>query len=112
MTEAARPGPDLEALLSDALRPIDPPEDLRGRVEETLSKVTEAAATELSEWAEELSESELASLRDPRNWVRPVAAAAAGGVAGTALVLLELRRRRRTPGGIRALTDDLRSLLG
>jgi hypothetical protein len=112
VTEAARPGPDLEALLSDALRPIDPPEDLRGRVEETLSKVTEAAATELSEWAEELSESELASLRDPRNWVRPVAAAAAGGVAGTALVLLELRRRRRTPGGIRALTDDLRSLLG
>ena len=111
MTEAARPGPDLEALLSDALRPIDPPEDLRGRVEETLSKVTEAAATELSEWADELSESELASLRDPRNWVRPVAAAAAGGAAGTALVLLELRRRRRTPGGLRAITDDLRSLL-
>jgi hypothetical protein len=111
VTEAARPGPDLEALLSDALRPIDPPEDLRGRVEETLSKVTEAAATELSEWADELSESELASLRDPRNWVRPVAAAAAGGVAGTALVLLELRRRRRTPGGIRALAYDLRSLL-
>ena len=111
MTEAARPGPDLEALLSDALRPIDPPEDLRGRVEETLSKVTEAAATELSEWVDELSESELASLRDPRNWVRPVAAAAAGGVAGTALVLLELRRRRRSPGALRSITDDLRHLL-
>ena len=109
MTEAARPGPDLEALLSDALRPIDPPEDLRGRVEETLSKVTEAAATELSEWADELSESELASLRDPRNWVRPVAAAAAGGVAGTALVLLELRRRRRHPG--RPACDNRRPAL-
>jgi len=111
MTEAARPGPDLEALLSGALRPIDPPEKLSGRVEETLSRVTEAAATELSEWADELSDSELASLRDPRNWVRPVAAAAAGGVAGTALVVLEMRRRRRTPGGLRSVADDLRSLL-
>ena len=111
MSEAARPGPDLELLLADALRPIDPPEKLSTRVEETLSKVTEAAATELSEWADELSESELASLRDPRNWVRPVAAAAAGGVAGTALIVLEMRRRRRTPGGVRGLADDLRSLL-
>ena len=91
MTEAARPGPDLELLLADALRPIDPPEKLSTRVEETLSKVTEAAATELSDWADELSESELASLRDPRNWVRPVVAAAAGGIAGTALVADDLR---------------------
>ena len=110
MTEAARPGPDLELLLADALRPIDPPEKLSTRVEETLSKVTEAAATELSDWADELSESELASLRDPRNWVRPVVAAAAGGIAGTALVAFELRRRRRAPGAARALADDLRSL--
>ena len=110
MTETARPGPDFELLLADALRPIDPPEKLSTRVEETLSKVTEAAATELSEWADELSESELASLRDPRNWVRPVAAAAAGGIAGTALIVLELRRRRRTPGGMRGLADDVRSI--
>src|ERR671918_1720981 len=86
--------PELEALLADALRPIEPPEGLATRVEETLSAVTEAAASELSEWADELSGSELAALRDPRNWVRPVVAVAAGGVAGTALVLLELRRRR------------------
>jgi hypothetical protein len=111
MSEAARPGPDLETLLADALRPIDPPEKLSTRVEETLSAVTEAAATELSEWAEELSESELAALRDPRNWVRPVAAVAAGGAAGTALILLEMRRRRKTPGAVRGLADDLRSLL-
>ena len=111
MTEAARPGPDLEMLLADALRPIDPPENLGMRVEETLSAVTEAAATELSEWADELSESELAALRDPRNWVRPVAAVAAGGIAGTALVVLEMRRRRKTPGALRSLTDDLRQLL-
>jgi hypothetical protein len=111
MSEAARPGPDLEMLLADALRPIDPPDKLSTRVEETLSAVTEAAATELSEWADELSETELAALRDPRNWVRPVAAVAAGGVAGSALIVLEMRRRRKTPGALRSLTDDLRQLL-
>ena len=47
------------SLLRSALRPIEPPESLPGRVEETLSAVTEAAAEELSAWAEELSESEL-----------------------------------------------------
>ena len=74
---AEQPG-DVESLLRSALRPIEPPENLSGRLEETLSAVTEAAATELSAWAEELSESELRSLRDPRNWVRPAAAIAAG----------------------------------
>ena len=60
----------LEALLSDVLRPIEPPEDLAGRVESTLTAITEQAAAELSSWAEELSEGELQALRDPRNWVR------------------------------------------
>jgi hypothetical protein len=101
---------DVENLLRSALRPIEPPEKLPDRVEETLTAVTEAAATELSAWAEELSDSELASLRDPRNWVRPAAAAAAGGVAGGALLLFELRRRRR-PGGASALARELRSRL-
>lgn len=104
MSEAANI--DLEALLSDALRPIEPPERLSGRVETTLSKVAEAAATELSDWAEELTESELESLRDPRNWVRPVAAAAAGGVAGTALVLMGIRRRRKQD--LAGIADELR----
>ena len=90
---AAEPSRDVESLLRSALRPIEPPENLAGRVEETLSAVTEAAAEELSAWAEELSESELRSLRDPRNWVRPAAAVAAGGVAAGGLVLVELRRR-------------------
>jgi hypothetical protein len=104
---------DVEALLRSALRPIEPPESLPGRVEETLSAVTEAAAEELSAWAEELSDSELAALRDPRNWLRPVAAAAAGTVAGGALLLIEVQRRRKRPsgvsGGVSALTDQLRS---
>src|ERR1700754_1059038 len=78
---AAEPTGDVETLLRSALRPIEPPENLAGRVEETLNAVTEAAAEELSAWAEELSDSELRSLRDPRNWVRPAAAIAAGGIA-------------------------------
>jgi hypothetical protein len=100
----------VEALLQDALRPIEPPESLSGRVESTLSAVTEAAASELNAWAEELSEGELEALRDPRNWVRPVVAVAAGSVAGGALLLFELRRRRK-PSGLRAFRDDLRSRL-
>jgi hypothetical protein len=103
-------GPDFERLLADALRPIEPPDDLAGRLEETMSAVTEAAATELSTWADELSDAELAALRDPRNWVRPVAAVAAGGLAGTALVLLELRRRRGA-GGLRGVAGSIRSRL-
>ena len=101
-----------ERLLADALRPIEPPESLSGRLEETFSAITEAAATELSEWAEELSDSERQALRDPRNWVRPVIAVTAGGVATGALVVLEMRRRsRQRSGGLRGFTDDLRSRL-
>jgi len=101
---------DVERLLGDALRPIEPPERLSGRFEDTLSAVTQAAAEELSSWAEELSESELRSLRDPRNWVRPVVAASAGGVATGALVLLEIRRRSRhqARGGLRSLAGRVR----
>jgi hypothetical protein len=96
----------LEALLSDALRPIEPPEDLAGRVESTLTAITEQAAAELSSWAEELSEGELQALRDPRNWVRPVAAVAVGTVAGGALVLVGMRRRRQ-PSGLRGTAENL-----
>jgi hypothetical protein len=86
---------EVERLLGDALRPIDPPERLSGRFEDTLAAVTQAAAEELSDWAEELSDSELRALRDPRNWVRPVVAVGAGGVAAGALLAIEMRRRGR-----------------
>jgi hypothetical protein len=99
----------LEALLGDALRPIEPPEDLAGRVESTLTAITEQAAAELSSWAEGLSEGELQALRDPRNWVRPVAAVAVGTVAGGALVLVGMRRRRR-PTGLRATAENVLKL--
>jgi hypothetical protein len=101
---------DVERMLSDALRPIEPPERLSGRVEETLGAITQAAAEELADWAEALSESELRALRDPRNWVRPVVAVGAGSVATGALVLLEMRRRGRTQakGGLRTLSSRIR----
>src|SRR4029077_14188504 len=86
---------DVERLLGDALRPIEPPERLSGRFEDTLAAVTQAGAEELSDWAGELSESELRARRDPRNWVRPVVAVGAGSLATGALVLLEMRRRGR-----------------
>ena len=106
---AAEEPRDVEGLLRSALRPIEPPEKLSGRVEETLNAVTEAAAEELSAWAEELSDSELRSLRDPRNWVRPAAAIAAGGVAAGGLVLVELRRRggTRRPNRLSGLADQV-----
>jgi hypothetical protein len=97
---------DLERLLADALRPIEPPDDLASRVESTLTAITEQAAAELASWADELSESELEALRDPRNWVRPVAAAAAGTVAGGALVVVSMRRRRRA-SGLRAAAESV-----
>jgi hypothetical protein len=106
---AAEPSRDVESLLRSALRPIEPPENVAGRVEETLSAVTEAAAEELSAWAEELSESELRSLRDPRNWVRPAAAIAAGGIAAGGLVLVELRRRGggKRPARLSGVADQV-----
>jgi hypothetical protein len=104
---------DVEQLLSDALRPIDPPERLSSRLEDTLSAITQAAAEELSDWAEELSEEELRALRDPRNWVRPVVAVGTGGLATGALVLIEMRRRsrQRSERGLRALASGLRERL-
>jgi hypothetical protein len=104
---------DVEQLLTDALRPIEPPERLSSRFEDTLAAITQAAAEELSDWAEELSEEELRALRDPRNWVRPVVAVGAGGVATGALVLIEMRRRsrQRSERGLRAVASGFRSRL-
>ena len=77
-----------EDLLREALAPVDPPADLAMRLESTLTTLTEAAAGELEAW-------ELSAMRDPRNWVRPAAAAVVGVSAGTALVLLRVRSTHR-----------------
>lgn len=88
----------LENLLADALRPVEPPQRMSDRLHDTFSAISDAAASDLSDWAEELTESELDSLRDPRNWIRPVTALAAGGVATGALILVGFRRRGRLRG--------------
>lgn len=80
---------DFEALLREALTPVDPPADLAQRLEQTLVNLTELAQDELESW-------ELSAMRDPRNWVRPAAAALVGAGAGTALVVLRVRGRHRT----------------
>jgi hypothetical protein len=78
----------VEGLLRRALVPVEPPDDLALRLEETLTSLTERAAGELEAW-------ELSAMRDPRNWIRPAAALTVGGAAGLALVALRLRRRAR-----------------
>ncbi len=95
MSEAA---PNLERLLRRALAPVEPPADLVGRVEETLTNLTELAAEELEGW-------ELSAMRDPRNWARPAAALVVGATAGAALVALRVRRRAR-PGSTAGATPQ------
>jgi hypothetical protein len=80
---------DFEALLREALSPVDPPADLVARLELTLVNLTELAQDELESW-------ELSAMRDPRNWARPAAAAVVGATAGTALVVLRVRSRHRS----------------
>ena len=77
-----------ESLLREALAPVEPPADLVQRLELALVSLTEAAQDELESW-------ELSAMRDPRNWVRPAAAAVVGVGAGSALVALRVRSRHR-----------------
>jgi hypothetical protein len=95
---------DTERLLSYALAPVDPPHRLGDRLERHLTMVAGAAADELADW-------ELSAMRDPRNWVRPVAAVAVGGVAGGALVLVRARQHARgRRGGLRAVDRGAREV--
>jgi hypothetical protein len=107
---------DFEGLLRQALRPVEPPADLAERLEHTLASLTELAAEELDAW-------ELGAMRDPRNWVRPVAAVAIGTAAGTGLVVLRVRagqKRRRAQSDnpldlagrtLHAVGEEMRRLL-
>ncbi len=79
---------DIEALLREALAPIEPSEDLLARMETRLISLAELAQDELEAW-------ELSAMRDPRNWVRPAGAVVVGAGAGTALVALRVRSRHR-----------------
>ena len=97
---------DVEALLRSALTPVEPPEALSDRLERTLTELTDLAAEELADW-------ELSAMRDPRNWVRPVAAATVIGVAGGALVVVRARQRskKKHVTGLRALEQGLHDVV-
>jgi hypothetical protein len=86
------PASSFESLLREALAPVEPPDALALRLEETLTSITEMAVDELEAW-------ELGAMRDPRNWVRPAAALVVGGSAGLALVVLRARARGRPVDG-------------
>ena len=103
MTEARF---DVEALLRSALTPVEPPEALSDRLERHLTELTDLAAEELAEW-------ELSAMRDPRNWVRPAAAATVIGVAGGALVVVRARQRskKKHVTGLRALEQGLQDVV-
>ena len=79
---------DVEGLLRRALAPVEPPLELSARLEDTLTNLSELAA-------EELDALELSAMRDPRNWVRPVAAGVIGSAAGAGLVVLRVRRNQK-----------------
>ncbi len=82
---------NVEALLREALTPVEPPLRLTQQLESTLTVLAEAAQDELEGW-------ERAAMRDPRNWVRPVVAAGITVTAGTALVALRVRGRQQARG--------------
>ena len=99
---------EFEVLLRRALAPVEPPSDLSERLETTLASLTELAADELEAW-------ELSAMRDPRNWVRPVAAAVVGTTAGAALVIMRARqraKRRRPENALDAAERALRDVFG
>jgi hypothetical protein len=96
---------DIEGLLRQAFAPVEPPESLATRLESTLQELSDLAAEELDSW-------ELSSMRDPRNWMRPVAAVAIGTAAGAGLVVLRVRshhRRTKQVHGFELAERTLRS---
>jgi hypothetical protein len=95
---------NFEDIIRRALAPVEPPEDLPARLETTLRSLTELAADELEGW-------ELSSMRDPRNWVRPVAAIAVGTAAGAGLIVLGWRRQHRRQRNLRAAAIEARRLV-
>src|SRR5919112_3745513 len=97
-------GDNFEEIIRRALAPVEPPQDLAQRLETTLVSLTELAADELEGW-------ELSSMRDPRNWVRPVAAIVLGTAAGAGLIVLGWRRQHRRQRNVRAAAVEGRRLV-
>ncbi len=95
---------DFEEIIRRALAPVEPPEDLPMRLESTLRSLTEMAVDELESW-------ELSAMRDPRNWVRPVAAIAVGTAAGAGLIVLGWRHQHRRQRSMRIAAGEVRRLV-
>ena len=80
MSEAAHgrePSLGIERLLEAVLVPVEPPAGFVDELEVKLADVQAAAREALGE----MSDWELATMRDPRNWVRPAAAVPATSAA-------------------------------
>lgn len=97
-------GDNFEDIIRRALAPVEPPEDLPQRLESTLWSLTELAVDELESW-------ELSSMRDPRNWVRPVAAIAIGTAAGAGLIVLGWRHQHRRQRTVRGAAIEVRRIV-
>jgi hypothetical protein len=97
---------DIEARLRAALAPIEPPDHLQQRVEQTLGSIVEMAADELEAW-------ELSAIKDPRNWPRaaigPAAAVIVGSGAAVGLVVLRTQRKRHKRRAVSRGARDLAS---
>lgn len=79
---------EVERLLREALTPVEPPEGMTDRLERRLTELSDAAVEELTDW-------ELRSMRDPRNWARPIGAAAVLVTAATGLFVVRMRQRQK-----------------
>jgi hypothetical protein len=95
----SRAAGEMVRMLEAAFAPVDPPSRFGEELERRLAEVQAAALEELSEW-------ELAAMRNPRNWVRPAAAVAVGTAAGAALVVVRMRRAQRQRSGVRGLAEQ------
>ena len=95
---------DIETMLRQALAPVEPPAELKARLETTLGSLVDLAADELESW-------EIEAIKDPRNWPRaalgPATAVVLGGGAAVGLVVLRTQRRRHRR---RAMSKGARDL--
>ncbi len=86
---------DLEALLAQALRPVDPPEHLASDLEQRLHRISVLAADQIESW-------DANAIHDPRTWVGPAAALAVGTAAAGAAAVLGVRQRRGRQRAVQA----------
>jgi hypothetical protein len=93
---------DLESMLRQALSPVDPPQEFEKHLQTMLGTLVEKAADELEAW-------EISSMRDPRNWAKPISAALVGSAAAAGLIVIGIRRhhvRKKKTNSVAGLVSD------